>query len=182
MINLWRARNLTPYGKIIVIKSLFISKITHILLSLPSPNIETLTTLDTIFKDFLWDGKIPKFRGEILESLPALGGLKLTNLIIFDASLKISWLKQLMNQNLGWAEFPIQYEILDTIRYGDNFQKKKIPKIKNKFWKDMLGSIIKLNECSKTSKAEHVRNMPLWHNSMLNIDYRKDWEKRISHS
>ena len=145
LINLWKARNLTPYGKIVVIKSLCISKITHILLSLPSPNADTLITLDKIFSNLLWDHKTPKFRSEISEILPALGGLKLTNLKTFDASLKISWLKRLMNQNSGWAEFPIQYRILDTIRYGNNFPKKLLPETKNKFWKDMLESIVKLN-------------------------------------
>ena len=53
LITLWNARNLTPYGKIIVIKSLLISKITHVLLSIPSPSLERLSRLETIFKNFI---------------------------------------------------------------------------------------------------------------------------------
>ena len=34
----WRARGLTPLGKIVVIKSLMLSKITHLFLSLPNPS------------------------------------------------------------------------------------------------------------------------------------------------
>ena len=37
LIRLWQARKLSPYGKVTVFKSLFLSKITHLLLSLPSP-------------------------------------------------------------------------------------------------------------------------------------------------
>ena len=124
LITLWNARNLTPYGKIIVIKSLLISKITHVLLSLPSPSLELLSRLETIFKNFIWKNGTPKFRRDILETLPNVGGLKMTNLKIFDASLKISWFKRLTNQTLGWAEFPIQYGITDILKYGHKFPKK----------------------------------------------------------
>ena len=37
LIRIWQSRKLTPYGKVTVIKSLLLSKITHMLLSLPSP-------------------------------------------------------------------------------------------------------------------------------------------------
>ena len=175
-INLWNARNLTPYGKIIIIKSLLISKITHILLSLPTPNTDVLDKLEVIFKRFLWGDKPPKFRKEILETLPTLGGLKLTNLLIFDASLKISWLKRLVNQELGWAEFPMKYKILDITKYGDIFPKKIIKEIDNKFWKDTVQSVIKLNTLLKYKNIEQICDMPLWHNSQLNLEYRKSWE------
>ena len=38
LIRVWQSRNLTPYGKVIIIKSLLLSKITHMLLSLPCPS------------------------------------------------------------------------------------------------------------------------------------------------
>ena len=37
MLNAWSRRNLTPLGRITVIKSLVISKITHLLMNLPDP-------------------------------------------------------------------------------------------------------------------------------------------------
>ena len=144
-ISLWNTRNITPYGKIIVIKSLLLSKIIHVLLSLPSPNSDTLNRLEMIFRDFIWNKKPPKFRGEILETLPNLGGLKMTNLAIFDAALKISWIKRILDQSIGWAEFPIQYRITEILKYGDLFPQKIEEKIKNKFWKNVVQSIRKLN-------------------------------------
>ena len=38
MVNFWKSRNLTPYDKTVVIKSLLMSKLTHLLPSLPSPD------------------------------------------------------------------------------------------------------------------------------------------------
>ena len=37
VLNAWSKRNLTPFGRITVIKSLVISKITHLLMNHPDP-------------------------------------------------------------------------------------------------------------------------------------------------
>ena len=62
-----KRRQLTLNGKISVFKSLISSMITHILLSLPSPSQTFINEYDSLVKDFLWDGKPPKYRKEILE-------------------------------------------------------------------------------------------------------------------
>ena len=49
LIRIWHARNLTAYGKITIIKSLLMSKFTHMLLSLPSPSKELLDELNNFF-------------------------------------------------------------------------------------------------------------------------------------
>ena len=113
---IWNARNLTPYDKITIIKSLLISKITHILLSLPSLNQKTFEELENIFKKVVWNQKNPKFRKEIMENLKDLGGLKMT--------LKVSWLKRIIIQTQGWAEFPNHFKINNIILYGNLYQKK----------------------------------------------------------
>ena len=181
LIGLWNARNLTPYGKIMIIKSLLISKVTHILLSLPSPTIELMNKLEKLFQNFLWGKKTQKFRKEIMETLPVLGGLKLTNLRIFFISLKLSWIKGLSNLGLGWTEFQIKYGILKVLKYGDNFSKDIAKNLKNKFWYDMLRGIIRLNMTFKYSKLRQIRNMPLWYSSIFELGYRKDWEKKGYH-
>ena len=70
LIGLWNARNLTPYGKIIIIKSLLISKITHILLSLPSPTNELLNKLEKIFKIFYGDRNPQNFEKKYCKHSP----------------------------------------------------------------------------------------------------------------
>ena len=77
LIRLWQARKMSPYGKVMIIKSLFLSKITHLLLSLPSPNKILFKQIDTLFKNFLWNNKPPKFRKDIIEADINDGGLKL---------------------------------------------------------------------------------------------------------
>ena len=180
LICLWNARNLTPYGKIIIVKSLLISKVIHILLSLPSPSAEMLSTLEQLFRNFIWNKKKPKFRKEIMETLPNLGGLKMTDLKSFDHALKISWIKRLVNQEKGWAEFPMKHGLNEILRYRDQYPKQILGTITKKFWRDVVLSIIKFNDCTNWKK-NFIPYMPLWHNTLNNIEYRKDWECKGYH-
>ena len=117
IIAIWKTRRLTPYGKVVLIKSLLFSKFTHILLSLPSPP-QNFDMLNSIGKDFLWDGKPPKFRKEIMEADIRFGGMKLHNLELFDKSLKIGWLKRYVKSNAKWCSFPDDFELYDLFKYG----------------------------------------------------------------
>ena len=51
--------NPTVTRKIAIIKSLFISKITHVLLAFSDPDHEDFKTLEKMFQNFLWQGKPP---------------------------------------------------------------------------------------------------------------------------
>ena len=57
LIAIWSKRNLTPAGRITVLKNLILSKITHILISLPTPNNDMLANLEKMCSDFIWNGK-----------------------------------------------------------------------------------------------------------------------------
>ena len=133
LIITWSGRNITPIGKVAIIKSLLISKFTHILLSLPTPSDNTITTLENLFKNFIWRNKPPKFRLDILESTYREGGLKMTNIKTFDTALKISWLKRLKNEDDGWEEFPRIFNIHKIILFGDHYHVKLLKYTKTSF-------------------------------------------------
>ena len=60
VLNAWSRRNHTPFGRITVIKSLVISKITHLLMNLPDPEESFLKELNKLSYNFLWNGKNDK--------------------------------------------------------------------------------------------------------------------------
>ena len=107
-------------------------------MSLPTPKDDTIKKLDNVFGKFIWNQKPPKFRKEILENTVKLGGLKMTNLTVFNNALKISWIKRLKNQHDGWEQFPRHYEIHKVILYGDKFPISLLEKINNPFWTDVV--------------------------------------------
>ena len=55
LLNAWARRQLTPFGKITVIKTLALSKLIHVFINLPAPNE---TFLNDLIFFILWDGEI----------------------------------------------------------------------------------------------------------------------------
>ena len=101
LIRTWSTRKLTPYGKVTIVKSLLLSKITHILLSLPSPKVTTIKSSEKIFLSFIWSDKPVKFSKSILEAEISEGGLKLHDLVIFDKALELGWLRRAYPQRVN---------------------------------------------------------------------------------
>ena len=99
LFNAWSRRKITPFGKITVIKTLVISKITHLFTNLPDPDEKFLQDLNLLLYKFLWDGKHDKIKkiwaGEDYEA----GGLKIVNIKSFLSALEIGWLKHILCDN-----------------------------------------------------------------------------------
>ena len=53
----WSRRNLTPIGKITLIKTLMVSKITYLLINLPDPPSKFLADLNKSVQDFCGEAK-----------------------------------------------------------------------------------------------------------------------------
>ena len=56
-INAWSCRNFTPVGRITKFKSWIISKIIHIIQSLPSMTQQSFRLLDEMAYTFIWNKK-----------------------------------------------------------------------------------------------------------------------------
>ena len=93
VLNAWSRRNLTRFGKITVIKTLVISKLTHLLMNLPDPEENFLKDLNLLLYNFLWGGKSYKIRRSGVCQACEAGGLKMVDMKSFSPAFKISWLK-----------------------------------------------------------------------------------------
>ena len=106
VLRLWRIRNFTIGGKILVFISLAISKIVH--LSLITTVTHAITNqLNNIQKNFIRNGKNPKIKHSALSSSYEDGGLKDFNVFAKVISLRCSWIKRLYDENLyEWKIIP----------------------------------------------------------------------------
>ena len=107
--SFWNCRILMLIGKTTIIKTLMISKIIHVLLSLPSSSDESFKDIENIFL---------KFHGKT-----NLRNLKFQRKI--DMIMKASWLKRIFKSDEGWAAIPNFYELNMIYTYGDVFLQKK---------------------------------------------------------
>ena len=60
MVNSWSKRNLSTLGRITLVKSLMIPKLTHLFISqsLPKPQKELLKEKDTLLFNYIWNSKV----------------------------------------------------------------------------------------------------------------------------
>ena len=161
LIHVWNSRCLSPYGKITIVESLLLSKITHILLSLPTPSQHMFSRLESIFSSFIWNSKPPKFRRDIVEALNTEGGLQLHNLEIFDAALKIGWLKRYLRTDSKWKVIPMEAEFSGLFTYGVAYVNRIIEMTFNPFWNDVLCGLKLLWKDLKIVIPENVLLTPL---------------------
>ena len=104
LYNCWLYRHLTPIGRITVIKSMALSKLSHVVLVCPhiSPNVLKELTLMS-FK-FLWRNKPDRMK-RIDVVLPyEKGGLNMPDIETFWSSLKLSWTRRLMARDCLWQK------------------------------------------------------------------------------
>ena len=135
-LNTWSKRDLTPFGKITILKSIIISKIVHILIALPSPSDKMQKKINKLFYNFLWGGKPDLVKRPISIMKPRDGGLGMIDLCNFDKSLKLTWIKRFFNSKEKWKIIiESKYPKLANITYhGDEFMKSLIEENTNEFW------------------------------------------------
>ena len=100
LFHVWSKRHLTPLGKIAVIKTLALSKLNHLFLSIPSPGKDI----------FIWNGKPDKVKRTILTKQYCDGGLNMIELNNFDCALKITWIHRIYSScNTPWLKVAEHY-------------------------------------------------------------------------
>ena len=153
ILNSWSAIRLTLLGKITIIKSLAVSQIVYLLSSLPSHQ-KIVHEINSVLYDFLWDSKGDKIkRTEIINDYDK-GGLKMTHIQSFNASLKTKWVQSYLNteNTCKWKAFFDYY--LET--YGGKlftFLKESV-----EYWSNLRADVSKYRPEVYKSKNRKFSN------------------------
>ena len=111
-------RNLTLEGRIVVFKTLAISKIVFLALLTKIPH-QVVKELEKIQKSFLWKDSTPKIRHETTCKDYKDGGLKNVDISYKIVSLQCSWIRRLYDNNFHERKLiPLH---LITLSFGAKF-------------------------------------------------------------
>ena len=106
IINAWKRRNLTIVGRITVVKCLLASQLSYIGSVMRVPD-EVVNELNSLFFTFIWNSN-EKVKRKTLIAENDKGGLKMVHLHSFLKSLRISWIKRILNTNIStWKNIPL---------------------------------------------------------------------------
>ena len=172
----WKNRFLTPYGKITVIKSLVLSKLTHLVLIIPTLAKHVLREIDVYIYDFLWNSK-PNQIAKNFALLPEKkGGINMISIPEFWKSLKIAWLRRINTSKSFWLHI-LDYELgkintchQNILSSGNSSVSKYAAKIKNPFWSEVFLAGAELIEKSYFFQPHNFSLFPIVENSLFKID------------
>ena len=146
VLKIWRMRNLTLEGKIIVFETLALSKIFHLCFTSVVP--KHIEEIENKQKKFLWNRSTPKIKHSTLCNSFAADGL--TNFVINTkiASLQCSWIKRLYGDSFHeWKLIPIHLintTITPAFKFALRFQLDEFPKFYQnifQFWRTCFRSV-----------------------------------------
>ena len=177
-INAWSCRNFTPVGRITIFKSLIISKIVHIVQSLPTMSQQSFKILDEMAYTFIWNKKRHEVNKKTLCKNIQDGGLKMLNLKEFDKSLKITWIRKLINTSPEWEEFATIYKIERLISTDTNYHNYIIQTTCNPFWKSVAESYKDWYAIFKEVMEPNANFIPIWGNNKMNIPFNPIWYRK----
>ena len=118
VLQIWTSRSLTLEGKIIIFKTLAISKIVYLALIITMPNA-IIVELEKIQKTFLWRNSHVKIKHQTLCNSFETGGLKNVDINVKTTSLLCSWVQKLYDNNFHeWKIIPLH---LIVKNFGNKF-------------------------------------------------------------
>ena len=130
VFNCWIYRTLTIYGKIVIVKTLALSKLSHLPLVLPDLNSAQLKQLENIIFNFLWGNKPDKVSRDHSKLSEKAGGLGVIDIKCFWQALKFSWIRRLLNTSAFWPKIlceevkniiGCEVNISDIVQFGPNY-------------------------------------------------------------
>ena len=183
VLKLWKLRNLTLEGKILILETLALSKIIFQAFVTPIP-IYVVTELEKIQKSFLWENSTSKIKHDTLCNDYKGGGLKNVNIRKKIISLQCSWIKRLYDDSFHERKIIPLHLINKT--FGKSFIfhsnlsfKKKLIKSFPSFYKEIL--LNRKTFFSKTPETpSSILSQFLWYNIYIQIDERHVHLSRFS--
>lgn len=172
LIQSWSKRYISVPGKITVVKTIMVSKLTHLFTSLPRPDAKTMKELEILFFNFIWGNKKDRVSRKQLIQDYRLGGLKMVHLESFAKTMKLTWLQRLHLTRAPWVEMynsvlPGNPELIFSL--GTDYTRKMLISTINAFWRDVFEDLICLREVLslKENRSDIIHSSPWYNNKIL---------------
>ena len=105
-LDMWSSRDLTIFGRAMILKTLGLSQLVYSVSNLPVPQGIADAVKTKSFK-FLWRNKKDKIKRSGLYQEPDRGGIRMTDLNIMFKALKLAWIPRLLaSDNGNWCTIP----------------------------------------------------------------------------
>ena len=174
--NCWINRTMSVYGKVVIIKTLALSKLNLLATVLPNLDKNQLKKLETLTYQFLWGNKPDKVSRDHTKLPEKAGGLGVLDIKSFWLSLKFSWIKRATITNAFWPNILMKevnkildfnVSLSDFLQFGPNLLANIGKKINNRFWQQILCNVNPFMQGAIYCYPENISIAPIWDNPLF---------------
>ena len=170
LLKVWSKRFLTPYGKVTVIKTLALSKLTYLFTNIPDPSNEFLKNVQSLFTKFLWNYKPSKISFvQVCQSYDE-GGMNMINIYDYLTYIKVSCFKRYIRNDDTFKLMCSMYPKMKNLHlFGFERLVSVMNSINNPMLYDVLKHVKNFFEKIKIENMEDVLYEPLFCNKHICI-------------
>ena len=104
ILKQWQHRNLTLHGRIMVLKSLALSKLNFLFSSMETTK-DLVEECQKHVNSFIWKNKPPKLKSSVSMKDYADGGIKIPHIFSYVKASKAIWAKRMLHENDNWVQY-----------------------------------------------------------------------------
>ena len=168
MYKIWLKRQITPLGRVAVLKSLILSKITHLWLLLPNPPDKLVNELQKSVFYFTWNKKQDRINRNTSVKNLTHGGIGIPDIKKQMHALKLTWIKKLIWGTHKWKQFMCHLfpKVSLLERLGSDMPDLSML---NAFWKDVFKAYRMLGSKQEIDSVREFCAEPLFCNHNVKI-------------
>lgn len=174
LLNSWKRRNLTLFGRVTILKTLALSKCNYILQNIPVTK-EILTKLETLLFRFLWKDKNDKIKRKQMIQSYENGGVKMIDVRSQLETFQIKWVQRLISPDDASRKSIPRFHF---DKYGKNFCifKMNLGQVRNLrsialpiFYRNILETWVNNGGGSRDPPKSFIdtRNQLIWGNQFI---------------
>ena len=169
LMQIWLKRNITPLGRVAVLKSLILSKLIHLWILLPKPPDALVVDIQKLCYSFVWGNKPDKISRKTAVKSVQDGGMGIPDIKKFIMALKLTWIRKFKNNTHKWKNIILEdFPFFDKLEmYGPEIIKKY--KAGNPFWSEVFASYKEYFYKLEVTNSEELLAEPVCYNNRIII-------------
>ena len=89
-LNIWNLKGLSTLGRVLIVKSVAVSKLKYQLSMFPTPSSNCMDKVKDLLYKLIWNNKSDKIERKVMNQGHTLGGCKMIDITVQNKALKLS--------------------------------------------------------------------------------------------
>jgi len=170
LYKVWLKRKITPLGRVAILKSLILSKLTYLWILLPNPPDHVINSIQKSVFEFVWGRKHDRISKKTTVKNILQGGLGIPNIRKYIIALKLTWIKKLFLSNHKWKSIICSlFPRAEHLHCLGSFPHTRVKNL-NTFWKNVFDAYADFGQRIDIITPSQFLSEPIFCNHNILVD------------